>query len=220
MIPVYKVNKKIFVTGGTAYVGSSLIPKLIAEGFDVTALTRKGSESNLPDGCNIIFGNALDKNTFKDSVPGHETFIQLVGVHHPSPKKIEEFKNIDLVSVNESVDTAKAAGVKHFIYLSVASPAPFMKDYIKTRLEGERLIMMSRMNATFLKPWYILGPDHKWPYLFIPFYKIFSVIPRTREAALNLALLKLKNVVNAILFAINNPANGIRYMRARQMRKF
>jgi nucleoside-diphosphate-sugar epimerase len=208
------------VTGGTGYIGSSLIPKLLANGFDITALCRKGSESKLPEGCTILIGNALDKNTFKDCIPGNDTFIHLVGVPHPSPKKADEFKSIDLVSIQESVDAAKVAGVKHFIYLSVASPAPVMKEYVRVRLEGERLLMMSRMNVTFLKPWYILGPNHKWPYLLIPIYKILSVIPRTRETALNLSLLKLKNVVNAIVFAINNPANGTRYMRARQMRKF
>jgi nucleoside-diphosphate-sugar epimerase len=220
VIPICKLNNKIFVTGGTGYVGSSLIPKLMAHGFDVTALARKGSESKLPSDCNIVLGNALDRNTFKDFIPGNETFIHLVGVRNPSPKKYEEFKSIDLVSIQEAVEAAKNAGVKHFIYLSVANPAPFKKDYLNIRLEGERLIMMSRMNATFLKPWYIIHPSHKWPYLLLPIYKLFTVIPRTRETALNLALLKLKNVVNAILFAINNPANGIRYMRARQIRKF
>src|SRR5262249_16357040 len=134
------------------------------------ALARKGSEGRLPQGCIAVEGNALDKATFAGKIKPADTFVQLVGVAHPSPAKAEQFRQIDLVSVRASVAAASESGIRHFVYVSVAQPAPMMKDYIAVRAEGESLIRASGMNATILRPWYVLGPDHRWPYALIPFY--------------------------------------------------
>jgi nucleoside-diphosphate-sugar epimerase len=86
-------------------------------------------------GAESIVGNALDGSTFAKQIAPSDTFVQLVGVPHPSPRKAEQFR-VDLVSIRESVAAAKQAGVVHFVYLSVAQPAPMMKDYVAVRAEG------------------------------------------------------------------------------------
>lgn len=214
------MNNKIFITGGTGYIGSRVIPELIKNGFEVNALVRKGSEKKLAGGCNIIFGNALDKNSYKDKVIGCDTFIHLIGVHHPGPGKKDEFKKIDLVSIEQAVPAAVDAGIKHFIYLSVAHPAPIMKDFIEVRMKGEDLIRQSGMNASFIRPWYVLGPGHYWPYVLIPFYKLFEIIPSTKESAHRLGLVKIGQMVNCITFAALNPPNGIKVYDTSAIRTF
>lgn len=204
------MKRRIFVTGGTGYLGGRLIPELLARGHEVAALVRKGSENKLPTGCIPVFGNALDRSTFAGKIHPADTYIQLVGVTHPSPAKAKQFREIDLVSVQESVATATAAKVQHFIYLSVAQPAPAMKAYLEVRAEGERLIRESGLNATILRPWYILGPGHRWPYLLLPMYWFFEILPRTRETARRLGLVTLRQMVNATLGAVENPPTGIR----------
>jgi nucleoside-diphosphate-sugar epimerase len=214
-----KLNNKIFVTGGTGYIGSNLIPRLLKNGYEVHALVRPGSENKLPSACRIISGNALDRNTFTDKIPPCETFIHLVGVSNPLPAKKNVFREVDLLSVQEASEAAKSSGIKHFIYLSVAEPAPIMKEYVKVRREGEQILRQSKLNATFLKPWYVLGPGHRWPYIFIPFYKLMELLPMTNNAAKRLALVNIKHMVNALIFAVENPANGIRMIRANQIKK-
>ena len=56
--------------------------------------------------------------------------MHLVGVSHPSPAKAAEFRSIDLASAKQSVSAARTAAVHHFIYVSVAHPAPIMREYI------------------------------------------------------------------------------------------
>ena len=106
-----EINKSIFITGGTGYIGSRVIPVLLQMGYDVHALVRPGSENKLPEGCAVVSGNALDANSFKSKITPCETFIQLVGVAHPGPGKKKQFQEIDLASVTESVAAAKAAGI-------------------------------------------------------------------------------------------------------------
>ena len=220
MKPLYRVNNKIFITGATGFIGSSLVPTLIEKEFDVRALARPGSEKKLPPDCNIITGNALRGESYRDKLEQCETFIHLVGVSNPAPSRKKEFEEIDFASVSEAMEAIRNSNIKHFIYLSVANPAPIMKDYVYTRLKGQALIRERGINATFLQPWYVLGPGRRWPYALLPFYKILERIPRTSDGALRLGLVTLENMVYAILFAVRNPANGIRIMRVPQIRKF
>src|ERR1051326_1734758 len=155
---VISLVSNIFVTGGTGYLGGHLLPELIARGHIVRALVRGGSVSKLAKGAVPVLGDALDAATFRDQVAPSDTFIQLVGVAHPSPSKAAEFQRVDLVSIRASVDAAKRANVRHFIYLSVAQPAPVMRDYVAVRAEGERLLRESGIPSTFIRPWYVLGP--------------------------------------------------------------
>lgn len=208
----------VFITGGTGYIGSRLIPRLVQRGHTVRALVRAGSESKLPKGCTAVPGNALDASTFIRQIKPADTFVQLVGVAHPGPGKKEQFKTIDLVSVQASVRAATESGIQHFVYLSVAQPVSIMKEYQAVRAEGEKLIRESGMNATFVRPWYVLGPGHRWPYFFLPLYWLLERISSTREQTKRLGLVTIDQMVRTMLNAIENPANGVRILDVADIR--
>lgn len=209
-------HRNVFITGGTGYVGSVLIPRLLERGHAVRALVRSGSEQKLPSGCEAVIGDALDASTFADQVQPSDTFVQLVGVPHPSPAKAAEFQSIDLASVRASVTAA--AGVEHFIYVSVAQPAPVMKAYQAARAEGEKLIRASGMNATIIRPWYVLGPGHRWAYSLIPMYWLFERLPGTRDTARRLGLVTLEEMAAALERSVESPADGIRILEVPSIR--
>jgi len=205
-------QRNIFITGGTGYLGRALIPQLVAGGHVVRALVRPGSEKKLRAGCTAVSGDALKKESFARQVAPSDTFIQLVGVPHPSPAKARQFREIDLVSALAGIAAAKEAGVRHFIYVSVAQPAPMMKVYQAVRAEAEAMLRTTGMDATVLRPWYILGPGHWWPYALVPFYKLCEVLPVTRDGAHRLGLVTLKQMIAALVQAVDNPATGFRIM--------
>jgi len=91
-------RRSVFVAGGTGYVGQRLISRLLERGHEVRALVRSGSEKKLPAGCTLVFGNALDGASYAAQIAPADTFVQLVGVAHPSPAKGVEFRRIDLPS--------------------------------------------------------------------------------------------------------------------------
>ena len=208
----------VFVTGGTGYLGRPLIQRLLGEGHEVSALVRPGSEDKLPAGCKVISGNALDASSYASKITPADTFVQLVGVAHPSPAKAEEFRSIDFVSASGAIKAAAEAGIKHFVYLSVAHPAPMMKAYVQVRSESEQLLRESGMNATILRPWYVLGPGHWWPYILIPMYKICELIPATREGSQRLGLVTHRQMVTALARAVENPCSGRRIVEVPEIR--
>jgi|SRR5689334_17223123 len=202
--------QKVFIAGSTGYMGSRLADPLIQRGHTVSGLVRPGSEKKLPAGCLAVAGNALDRATFITKLNGADTYVQLIGVAHPSPAKALQFREIDLESCEESVAVALANGVKHFVYVSVAHPAPAMKAYIEVRVQCEELICKSGLKATILRPWYVLGPGHYWPYLLKPFYWLARGIPATRAGAQRLGLVTLPQMIAALVATVESPSSGLR----------
>ncbi len=203
---------EVFVTGGTGYLGSPLIAELVNRGHRVRALARTGSERKVPRGATAVAGDPLRAETFSHAVEGCDTFVQLVGTRKPAPWKGREFRSVDQPSAHASIAAARAASVPHFVYLSVAHPAPIMKDYIAVRSECEGRLRASGLAATVLRPWYVLGPGHWWPYMLIPLYRLGEAFGPTREGALRLGLVTHAQMVAALVWAVENPARDWRVL--------
>ena len=210
----------VFVAGGTGYIGRPLVSELLRRDHPVRVLVRPGSEGKIPAGAIPVPGDALRPETFADAIAPAKTFVQLVGVAHPSPAKAAEFRSVDLASLSASVDAAARAGIDHFVYLSVAQPAPaIMKAYAAVRAEGEAIVLTSGMRATFLRPWYVLGPGHRWPYLLVPAYFVFERLPGTRDAARRIGLVTLSQMVTALVRAVEHPPDGVRIVEVPDIRR-
>lgn len=218
VLPKSPDSRRVFVTGGTGYIGSALIPILLERGHRVRVLVRPGSKAKLSAECEVVSGNALDANSYRQLIRPSDAFIHLVGVPHPSPAKAAEFRAIDLVSAREAINACAELGMRHFIYLSVAHPAPMMKDYIAVRAECEQMILDRHLNSTILRPWYVLGPGHRWAHVLMPFYKACELLPFTRAGALRLGLVTLDQLILALVEAVEAPVQGTRIVGVPEIR--
>ena len=200
--------KHVFVTGGTGYVGQRLVGALVARGHEVRVLARRESAGRVPQGAGAIVGDALDAATFQQALRAGDTVVHLVGTPHPSPAKAAEFRRVDRPSILATLAAARHAGAAHVIYVSVAQPAPIMHAYIAVRAEGEAALAASGLTATVLRPWYVLGPGHWWPLALMPLYAVARFIPATRTGAERLGLVRLGQMVNALVRAVEAPPPG------------
>jgi hypothetical protein len=63
-----------------------------------------------------------------------------------------------------------------------------------------------------------LGPGHWWPYSLVPLYRLFERLPPTRDTALRLGLVRLGEMIAALIWAIENPFQGIRIIEVNQIK--
>lgn len=212
-------QREIFLTGGTGFLGRSLATELLRRGHRVRVLARPGSESRVVQGCDVVHGDALHAESYAANISPADTFVHLVGVAHPSPRKAKEFREIDLPSCREAVQAAKQAGVRHFVYLSVARPAPMMLEFQAVRAEGERMVIESGMPASFVRPWYVLGPGRHWPIVLKPFYAMARLYPPTREGATRLALVTLEQMTETLAWAVEHPPERLQVFDPPQIKQ-
>lgn len=210
----------VFITGGTGYIGRPLIEALLQRQYSVHALVRPGSEQRLPAAALPVIGNALDGASFAGAIPAGATVVHLVGTPHPSPAKAAEFQRVDLESIRATVAAAQRSAARHLVYVSVAHPAPVMQAYIAAREEGELLVRASGIRATIVRPWYVLGPGHRWPYLLLPVYAVLRWFPTTRDGAERLGLVTRRSMIAALVRAIEAPpVEGARIVEVPQIRQ-
>jgi uncharacterized protein YbjT (DUF2867 family) len=214
------VQADVFVTGGTGYMGERLIAALLSRGHRVRALSRKSSAGKIPSGAVPVIGDALDAKSFAASLRPGDTLVHLVGTPHPNPKKAAEFNRVDLASIIASVDAGRQAGIAHLVYVSVAQPAPVMHAYVAARAAGEAAIVASGIPATILRPWYVVGPGHRWALALLPLYGIARLLPATREGAERLGLVSLEQMVTSLVAAVESPPeSSVRYVKVPDIRR-
>ncbi|MBI2228695.1 MAG: NAD(P)H-binding protein [Deltaproteobacteria bacterium] len=195
----------VLVTGGTGYVGRHLIPALLGRGHRVRALARETSLVRVPAGAEAVVGDALNADSVLAVLRPGDTVVHLIGTPHPSPFKAKQFEEIDLASIRATVNAARKVGIAHLVYVSVAQPAPVMRAYLWVRSLGEAMIKEAGLTATILRPWYVLGPGHRWPMVLLPLYKLAECFPSTRENAERLGLVTIDQMVSALVYNVENP---------------
>ena len=209
---------RVLISGATGFLGRELAAALVSGGHQVRALIRAGSESRAPAGCQVVTGDPFDSALYRRLLTSADTLVHLVGVSHPSPARAALFRSVDLPAAEAAVNGARDSAVRHFVYVSVAHPAPVMKEYIAVRSRVEELIRAAGLNATILRPWYVLGPGRRWPLLLAPLYWTLGALPVTRDSARRLGLVRLSQMIRTMALTVEQPPAGVRVLEVPQIR--
>lgn len=126
----------VLVTGGAGYVGSALVPKLLAAGHGVTVLDLylygkdvlddvRGHE-NLRE----VEGDLRDNSVVEDALAGCDAVIHLACISNDPSYDLDPDlgKSINFDAFRPLVQMSKAAGVKRFIYASSSSVYGIKED--------------------------------------------------------------------------------------------
>jgi len=209
----------VLLTGGTGYIGRRLIPELVTRGHLVRAVVRPGSEGKVPAGAEVVVADVKSRESVGPHVSRDTVVVHLVGTPHPSPSKAAEFEALDYVAAHECIAAAKTGGAKHFVYVSVAHPAPIMRAYIGVRTRVEAELRESGLSHTIIRPWYVLGPGHRWAYVLLPIYWLMGAIPSARESAQRLGLVTIAQMVATLTWAVDTAGAESRVLNVPDIRR-
>lgn len=116
--------KRVLVTGATGYVGGRLVPRLIAEGFDVRLLVRKPERlADVPwvNQVEFVVGDLLDYSTLGTAFEGVDVAYYLVHSMN-SPAENGSFEDLEHRSATNFAKHAKQANVSRIVYLGGLHP--------------------------------------------------------------------------------------------------
>ena len=117
--------KKVLVTGGGGYVGSSLIPKLLEANFEINVLDLMIYGETLPKNpkLKIFKGDLRNIELVRKSLKGCDAVIHLACISNDPSFELDKKlgKEINLDAFRPLVEESKKAGIKRFIYASSSS---------------------------------------------------------------------------------------------------
>ncbi len=142
--------QSVFITGGSGYVGSSLVPDLLKKNYFVTVydILYFGDDFLPKENPNlkIIKGDIRDTSKLEKSCRGHDVFLNLACISNDTSYALDEklSKSINFDAFEPMVIAAKQSGVKRFIYASTSSVYGVSKE--KNVTEEHPLVPLTLYN--------------------------------------------------------------------------
>jgi NADH dehydrogenase len=149
------------VTGGTGFVGGHVVHELRARDRPVRALVRDPRKGTRLAGwgCELVAGDVTDPAALRRAVDGCDVVIHLVAIRRGTP---EEFERVMAQATRDLAAAAREAGVRRFVLMSAAGTSErtaALVPYFRAKLEMERAVHDSGLEATIFRPSFVFGRD-------------------------------------------------------------
>ena len=150
---------KVAIIGGTGFVGSHLVERLLQDGHRPRLLVRPGSEAKVdhPDGCERVAGEVGDSQALHDLVKGTEAVIYLIGILREFPARGITFDALQHRGVVDTLHVARQEGVTRFILMSANGVHPEGTTYQRTKFQAEQALKAADVRWTIFRPSVIFG---------------------------------------------------------------
>ena len=208
-------GRRVFVTGGSGFVGSAVIDELLSRGFQVNALVnrRKLDRADVQS----IQGGLFDDRALDEGMRECDAVIHLVGIIMQRPSTGITFERMHFQGTRRVVDAAKRNGVKRYVHMSALGTRPnAISDYHRTKYQAEEYLRGSSLDWTIFRPSFIHGPrgefmqmEAKWarrkapPFLFMPYFGAGAL---GRAGAGQLQPVYVGDVARAVVDALEKPS--------------
>jgi uncharacterized protein YbjT (DUF2867 family) len=146
----------IAVVGATGFVGSHLVPHLVASGHRVIAISRDGRR--LPEWTADVEARAADITTgdLEAALAGADAVVHLAAI--PRETGGRRFDDVNVRGTHRVVAAAESIGVRRFVHLSVLGVADDPKlAYLYSKWRGEDAVRASDLEWVVLRPSLMFG---------------------------------------------------------------
>ncbi len=150
---------RVAIIGGTGFVGGYLVDALLADGNDVVALVRPGSEEKLRGGGKVdaIAGDLSSAEALATLVRDCDAVIYNVGLLREFPRQGITFERAQYQGVVDTVAAMKDAGVARLLLMSAIGVKDPGTSYQSTKYRAEQHALASGLDVTVLRPSVIFG---------------------------------------------------------------
>lgn len=151
-------SRSVLVTGGAGYIGSVLVPELLADGAEVTVLDRlffgRSALGRVVGhgGLRVVEGDIRDERLVADLLHGSrfDAVIHLAAISNDPTSELdaELTRSVNKTAVDVLMERAKEAGVRRFLYASSASVYGIKDDEeVTEELPLEPITLYARYKA-------------------------------------------------------------------------
>lgn len=156
---------RMLITGATGFVGSRLLPRLLAAGHEVLATSREPSRIDAP-GARAVRADVLSGEGLREALAGIEVAYYLVhsmerdqrSASRASRRPAPEFPERERIGAARFAQAAMDAGVRRIVYLG--GPVPRGREasrHLRSRAEVERVLREAVPDTVVLRASIVIG---------------------------------------------------------------
>jgi len=172
---------RIFITGGTGFIGTHLVRRLSDTNHHVTCMVRRSSDPAAFAGSKVevVIGDVTDHASVREAVKRHDCIINLANIYsfwEPDPRvyhsvNVDGTKNVMVSALEEGVSKVvhiSTGGIYGkpkdvpFTEESEVGPVRF-SEYFRTKYAGDqiawKLYRNKKLPLVMVYPMGVLGPD-------------------------------------------------------------
>lgn len=221
------MSGKVFLTGGSGFLGRSIVARLLDNGFEIIALARR---SNTPAhleqaGVTLAVGDIRDQAFLTKATKSVDFIIHAAAIMSGS---CEEFEATNVASTEQLLAAAVENKIKRFVYVSSVSVYPhsrmktdpiFHEDseyedprhtsfYSRSKIEAEKVVNRfkadRKLATVIIRPGAIYGPGGAYYPATLGLGLGLSKILAMGDRSSFLPLSYVENVADAIVRSLSN----------------
>ena len=149
---------RIFIAGGTGFVGGHVRQALLERGHTLRLLVHKRGIGSQP-GIEEVEGDVTVLSSFMEALKGCDATINLVGIIREFPGRGVTFERLHVEATRNMISAAKHAGITRHLQMSaLGTKAEATSGYFHSKYDAEKEVRRSGLDYTIFRPAIIFGP--------------------------------------------------------------
>lgn len=165
-LPPFKRVLRVFVAGGTGFVGRELVVRLVREGHSVSLVTRDASHADdlLPlASVEIAVGDVYNLDFLRAGLEGCDLAVNLVGILNERGHNGSGFRRAHVEFTQRLLAAMQETAVSRLLHMSAlnADASEGASHYLRSKGQAEELVRAasSWLDWTLFRPSVIFGPN-------------------------------------------------------------
>ncbi len=196
---------KVFVAGGTGFVGEHLVRELRRSGYTAVTLSHKRSQGAV-EGVDVVPGDVLDRRAVAEAMKGCDAAINLVGIIREFPGKGITFQKLHIQATRNMVDAAGDAGIRRYLQMSaLGTRKDAVADYHKSKYAAEEYVRASGLAWTIFRPSLVFGPKDLFVNMLADQLRMSPIIPVIGDGSYRMQPIHADDVARCFVQSLEMP---------------
>jgi len=199
---------KVFITGGTGFVGGEIVRQLVSAGHIVKALVRPGSDGKMAprERVEIHHGDATDAASLAGALKGCDAVIHLIGIIREFPDRDITYQRLHVETTQNLLAAAEAQGVQRFLHMSSnGARKDGSTGYHRSKWQAEELVRSSDLDWTIFRPSIIFGPDCPFVVILAELIRRLPIVPVVGDGQYRMQPVALEQLAASFVTALKMP---------------
>jgi uncharacterized protein YbjT (DUF2867 family) len=196
---------RIFLAGGTGFVGGHVRCALLESGHELRVLTHKRLACPEP-GIEAVEGDVTRPETLAAAMQECDAVINLVGIIREFPARGITFEKLHVEATKNLLTAARQAGIRRFIQMSaLGARSGAVTLYHQTKYRAEEEVRASGLDWTIFRPSVIFGPKDDFINKLAGFLRSLPFVPVVGNGFYRLQPIDGNDVARCFAMALEMP---------------